>query len=140
MPGGNKNIRPEDNTNGFQKNPQNINKKGRPKKLIGCVNDSLKKEGFIPASKKDISEAYLLLLNMPLDRIKEIADNREKTNYPYLYKYVAKEMLRDKGGNFFEKMQDRALGKPEQKISQFNDEPPRIKKVNIHVINHEQGD
>lgn len=31
MPGGNKNIRGSDNTNGFQKNPQNINKKGVPK-------------------------------------------------------------------------------------------------------------
>lgn len=33
MPGGNKNIRPEDRTNGFEKNPQNINRKGAPRKV-----------------------------------------------------------------------------------------------------------
>ena len=34
MPGGYKNIRPEDNTNGLQKNSQNINRKGRPHNKI----------------------------------------------------------------------------------------------------------
>lgn len=31
MPGGRGNIRPEDNTAGFQEHPENINKEGRPK-------------------------------------------------------------------------------------------------------------
>jgi len=38
MPGGDRNIRPEDGTNGFDKHPENINRKGRPRKV------SIKKE------------------------------------------------------------------------------------------------
>ena len=37
MPGGDKNIRPEDNTQGFQVNPQNINRAGQPKKFKGLT-------------------------------------------------------------------------------------------------------
>ena len=38
MPGGYKNIKPEDRTKGFDKHPENINRKGQPRKV------SIKKE------------------------------------------------------------------------------------------------
>lgn len=37
MPGGNKNIKPEDNIAGFQVNPQNIHREGRPKGFKGLT-------------------------------------------------------------------------------------------------------
>ena len=48
MPGGNKNIKPEDNTNGFQKNPQNINKKGAPVSIKNQLKELLLNDGELP--------------------------------------------------------------------------------------------
>lgn len=45
MPGGNKNIRPEDNTNGFQKNPQNIGRKPKGATSLIATNKKLTKNG-----------------------------------------------------------------------------------------------
>ena len=42
MPGGYKNIKPSDRTNGLEKNPQNINRKGQPKKIYTV----LKEKGY----------------------------------------------------------------------------------------------
>jgi len=47
MPGGNKNIKGSDNTNGFQKNPQNINKKGAPVSLKKQLVELLELDGKI---------------------------------------------------------------------------------------------
>ena len=36
----------KDNVNGFQKNPQNINRNGRPRKMIADVIAELEKQGI----------------------------------------------------------------------------------------------
>ena len=48
MPGGKGKIKPEDNTNGFQKNPQNINKKGTPISIKNQLKELLLNEGELP--------------------------------------------------------------------------------------------
>jgi len=116
MPGGDKNIKPEDNTNGFQENPQNINKKGRPKKLISDINNQLKGEGYKAAAKAEITEAYLLLLNLPFDEVVTIAKQDERADYPLLYKLVAKEIIGKRGMEMLEKLLDRGIGKPDLNV------------------------
>ena len=51
MSGGKGKLGPEDNTNGFDKNPQNINKKGRPPSIRRHLKELLELEGrmVIPA-------------------------------------------------------------------------------------------
>ena len=45
MPGGKGKIRPEDNTGGFQANPQNINKKGPPISIRNQIREILAMDG-----------------------------------------------------------------------------------------------
>lgn len=60
MPGGNKNIKPEDNTGGFHKNPQNINRQGRPKvkPLREMINESQDEYGntILDVPKKECKD------------------------------------------------------------------------------------
>ncbi len=58
MPGGKGNIKPEDNTNGFQKNPQNINSTGLNKKVSikGEIEKLLQSDGTVMYSGDQIVE------------------------------------------------------------------------------------
>lgn len=47
MSGGPGKLRPDDNTNGFQVNPQNINKNGRPPSIRKQIRELLKQTGVI---------------------------------------------------------------------------------------------
>ncbi|MBS3739716.1 MAG: hypothetical protein KGY51_12115 [Psychroflexus sp.] len=112
MPGGNKNIKPTDNTNGFQKNPQNINRKGRPRKLVGTVNIELEKKGVKEVSKEEIKSCYLRLINLEIDELQEMIENKEQ---PVLIRVVGKNILSGKGFDIIDKILDRSIGKSEQK-------------------------
>lgn len=114
MPGGYKNIKPEDNTGGFQKNPQNINRQGKPRKLVNEINKQLKDEGYMTATKTEIIDAYQTIINLPLSKVREIADVNND-NYPILYKLVAKELLGKRGGDYLDKLLDRII-RPKQDI------------------------
>jgi hypothetical protein len=103
------------NSNGFNKNPQNINKVGAPRRLISVINKELKEEGFEEASAVDLKTAYMTLLNLPLSKIKQISEINND-DYPLLYKLVAKEMLGKRGLDMLEKLLDRAIGKAHQSI------------------------
>jgi len=54
MGGGRGNITPEDNTNGFQKNPQNINRKGRKPSLKKQLEKVALSDGWLTFDKKDV--------------------------------------------------------------------------------------
>ena len=119
------------NTKGFDKNPENINRSGRPRKLISHINTELKADGYCPASLDEIKEAYLTLIQVPMSEIKEIADPK-KDNHPILYKLVAKELLGKRGMEMMERLLDRALGKP----TNFNETKHEIdtsKNINITI-------
>jgi hypothetical protein len=100
---------------GFDKRPENINRKGRPRKLISFVNTNLKKEGYKTASLDEVKEAYLTIINLPLSKIMDIA-RKENDEYPLLYKLIAKELTGKRGAEMLEKVLDRALGKAIQSI------------------------
>lgn len=101
---------------GFDKNPENINRNGRPPKLVSHINKELLGSGFEPCKVNDIKDAYLTLLNLPLSTIAEIASKETNTDYPMLYKLVAKELTGKRGMDMLEKLLDRAIGKAQQSV------------------------
>lgn len=106
---GHKNIQnsPKANSNGFAKNPQNINKKGN-RKLVSCVIDQLENDGVSETTMQEIKSIYLRLVNLTIAELEEITQNEDK---PSLVRIVAKNILSGKGFEIIERMFDRALGK-----------------------------
>ena len=102
----------KDNVNGFQKNPQNINRKGRPRKMIADVIAELEKQGIKAATKPDIQDIYMRLINIDIPELKKIVKDEEQ---PVLVRIVGKNVLSGKGFDIIEKMLDRSIGKAEQK-------------------------
>ena len=105
---------PEDkrNTNGFDKNPQNINKKGAPRKTINSVNQELEDRGITEATKEDIKSCYLRLINVKITELEEMSEDEKQ---PALTRIVAVAILSGKGFEIIEKILDRSIGKAEQK-------------------------
>lgn len=54
MPGGKGNIRPEDRTEGFEKHPENINKKGAPISIRKQLREILAMDGAMKIEKKHV--------------------------------------------------------------------------------------
>lgn len=105
------------NTKGFDKNPQNINRKGANRKSISSVNKDLEDKGYKTADKKDILDCYLRLINIDLNELKALVSDDTQ---PALVRIVGKAILSGKGFDVIEKVLDRGIGKPEQKIEQNN--------------------
>lgn len=103
---------PNAGSKNFKECPENINRSGRPRKLISNVINDLKEKGIKPASKQDIKEIYLSLINTPLDELTELIIDEDQ---PILVKIVGQEILNGKGFDIIEKMLDRSIGKPDQK-------------------------
>jgi hypothetical protein len=120
---------------GFDKNPQNINRKGRPPKLIKQVNNELIKKGYKVPSRDEITEAMLLILQMQLVEVKELADEKTKSDYPFFYKLIAKEIIGRNGGTALEKLLDRAFGKATQQL----DHTSGGEKINIIITDKTSG-
>ena len=102
----------KDNVNGFQKNPQNINRNGRPRKMISDVIAELEKQGIKAATKPDIQDIYMRLINIEIPELEQIVKD---TAQPVLVRIVGKNILSGKGFDIIEKMLDRSIGKAEQK-------------------------
>ena len=97
---------------GFDKNPQNINRTGANRKSIASVNLELEKQGYSAATKKDIQDCYLRLINLDMSELEtKIKDKKQ----PALIRIVGKAILSGKGFDIIEKMLDRSIGKPDQK-------------------------
>jgi UTP-glucose-1-phosphate uridylyltransferase len=97
---------------GFDANPQNINRNGRPRKLISDVNIEMEKAGIVETSSQEIKSCYLRLINLSIEELQEkIEDNKQ----PVLVRVVGKNILSGKGFEIIDKMLDRSIGKAEQK-------------------------
>ena len=64
------------NTNGFDKNPQNINKKGRPRKSFAIINYELLQKGVEPLTKVQLIEAYSLIFNATKDDLNHFSKEK----------------------------------------------------------------
>ena len=58
MPGGKGKIRPEDGTEGFQKNPQNINKKGPPISIRNQIREILAMDGRMKIKEEHVLKIH----------------------------------------------------------------------------------
>lgn len=93
---------------GFDKNPQNINRNGRPRKLITDVIAQLEEQGIKPATKPDIQDIYMRLMNVEIPELEKIVKD---STQPVLVRIVGKSVLSGKGFDIIEKMLDRSIGK-----------------------------
>jgi len=117
----------KDNTNGFQKNPQNINRTGANRKSIASVNLELEKKGYKAANKKDIVDCYLRLMNIDLPKLTEMVKDEKQ---PAMVRIVGKAILSGKGFDIIEKMLDRGIGKADSKLTLDVEKPIPIINMN----------
>ena len=101
----------KDNTNGFQNNPQNINRTGQNRKTVSSVVKELREMGLEPVKPKDIVDLYESLFNCTEADLKKIVKDEK---LPLPLRTVAKVMLSGKGFDIFETMMNRAHGKAKQ--------------------------
>jgi len=106
---------------GFDKNPQNINKNGANRKSIASVNIDLEANGYKAASKQDIIDCYLRLINIDL---KELGLMVGGDDQPAMVRIVGKAILSGKGFDVIEKLLDRGIGKPDSKMTLEGGEKP----------------
>jgi hypothetical protein len=105
---------PNRNTNGFDKNPQNINRKGTPKrKLVSTVIAEMDEKGIKPATPTEIKTLYLSFLNLTRQELTDIAKDEAQ---PMLNRIISKAMLDSKGFDVIKEMLDRSIGKANQQI------------------------
>ena len=98
--------------NGFENNPQNINRSGANRKSIATVNKDLEDGGYGAASKKDIIDCYLRLINLDVNKLTDMIKGEDQ---PALIRIVGKAILSGKGFDVIEKVLDRGIGKAEQR-------------------------
>ena len=89
------------------------NPHGRPRKLISNTIKDLEARGVKKTSKDEILDVYLRIMNMEIDELqKEVKDNKQTV----LFRIVGKAVLSGKGFDIIEKMLDRSIGRPDQKM------------------------
>ncbi len=97
---------------GFDKLPDNINRNGRPRKLVSDVIKELENQGIKPVTKQEIQDVYMRLINLTIPDIEaKVKDNKQ----PALVRIVGKAILSGKGYEVIERMLDRSIGKPDSK-------------------------
>jgi len=77
------------NTNWFDKNPQNIDKSWRPRKLFSTVNAELKAKWVEPLTKEQLIEAYSLVFNSTEEELKIMATDK---NLPFALRIIILEL------------------------------------------------
>lgn len=92
---------------------ETANPNGRPRKLVGDVIKDLEQAGVKPATKTEIQDCYLRLINLEMQ---EIEARVKDVKQPALVRIVGKAILSGKGFEIIEKMLDRSIGKAEQKM------------------------
>ena len=97
---------------GFDKNPDNINREGRPRKLVSDVIKELENQGVKPVTKQEIQDVYMRLINLEMPDLEaKVKDSKQ----PALVRIVGKAILSGKGYEVVERMLDRSIGKPDAK-------------------------
>jgi len=99
---------------GFDKNPNNINRNGRPRKTISVVNTELEANGYTEATGQEIKSCYLRLLNIDIPELQKMVGANDQ---PALVRIVGKAILSGKGFDVIEGMLNRSIGKTTTPLS-----------------------
>jgi hypothetical protein len=106
------------NTNGFDKNPQNINRTGLNKKLYSHCIDELKKKGYKPPTKTEYFEMIGMIIAMSEEDLKDFT---QKKDNPFWLRLIINDL---NNKNTRQKMmsdyRDWLYGKAEQKVVSDN--------------------
>jgi len=100
---------------GFDKNPNNINRKGRPKRLVSGLIVELKNKGYEKVTTNQINELIELIIGLDRDEIIRLGTDTEQ---PMYVRIVARKLASTNDKDLFEtieKLLDRGHGKPTQK-------------------------
>ena len=106
------------NRSGFEKNPQNINRNGRPKLLRNVVKDVFLQEFNLGLSHSQANEIISGILAMTREELMNVAKNDEA---PFWISMIAKKATRDyeRGSiHLLEVLMDRVYGKPKETVDQ----------------------
>lgn len=76
-------------SNGFDRNKQNINKLGRPRKSFASINNALDEAGVQKVTKKELLDFYERLFNLNEQELKDIRNNKET---PFVIKLIIQEL------------------------------------------------
>jgi hypothetical protein len=119
MPGGNKNIAPQDNPKPFEKGTSG-NPNGRPVKVFSQLAKEFQARGLERATPEVVKELYEYLLSLPFAEIEAIAKGYatedDDTPNPAIMKIAAGEMVSNRKLEIMREMLDRAHGKSKQAI------------------------
>lgn len=108
----------KDNRAGFDKNPQNINRNGRPKLLKNVVKDVFLQEFNLGLSHSQANEIISGILAMTREELMNVAKNDQA---PFWISMIAKKATRDyeRGSiHLLEVLMDRVYGKPKETVDQ----------------------
>ena len=106
------------NRSGFEKNPQNINRNGRPKLLRNVVKDVFLQEFNLGLSHSQANEIISGILAMTREELMNVAKNDEA---PFWISMIAKKATRDyeRGSiHLLEVLMERVYGKPKETVDQ----------------------
>jgi len=143
MAGEIENFGDKKNANGFDKNPQNINKEGRPKKSFALFNEKMKSEGVVPLSRSQLIEAYGIIFNSSEEKLRSIASDAEQ---PYALRIIIMEMNDKKTkAKALADYRDYMFGKATQTVDQktvheFEGDPFEKIRINAGIINTKKDD
>ncbi len=98
----------------FDKNPQNINRKGRPPRLVTTVIAELKAKGYERLDHKSVVESIEMFLNLPLEEIAKIANSSDNPIYVQTVARMLMQKSDKERSDFIETMLRRSHGMPKQ--------------------------
>ena len=113
---------------GFDANPQNINRWGRPRKQLSIILSEVQELGYKRPSDSEIVEICWLMLSLSEDELKRIERGDE---FPMIMKILASRLLSNRGFETVEKILDRIYGKTILKWTLDED-----KIINIVIQDH----
>lgn len=93
---------------GFDANPQNINRAGRPRKQLSIILSEVQELGYKRPSDSEIVEICWLMLSLSEDELKRIESWDE---FPMVMKIIASRLLSNRWFETVEKILDRIYGK-----------------------------
>ena len=123
------------NTNWFDKNPVNINKKGRAPQWVKALNKILEEKGYEPVTKHQVEYMVMNLLNLKESEVASLAESDESAMFA---KIVLREMLWNNAFNAVNSMLDRGIGKPKQQIESDQKIDMNVSSDEIRAMNAEQ--